>query len=116
VVFLPALCLAGAALVILQQVDQILTQIDPIVIQVLGREIARIDLLEILRLSGVAQSVGALVKNQAGTFLLLAFLAVIGLGGMLLIVWLLLIAGYNLLASSGRGLEVELQEKAAPGE
>src|SRR5437868_3891671 len=57
VMLCPALCLAGIAVQALQRINQAFAQIEPIDITVLGQPVARIDFLEILRLSAAAQTV-----------------------------------------------------------
>lgn len=107
----PALCLAVAAIQVLNRVSQALGQVEPFVISVFGEQIARIDFLELLRLSGTAETVERLAANQPLTFAMLA-LALTLLGAAVIVgVALLFSAGYNLLAALGGGLEVELESK-----
>ncbi len=104
----PALCLAGVAIQVLGRVSQAFGQVEPFVISVFGEEIARIDFLEILRLSGTAETVERLAANQPLTFATLALLLTLLGAAMLVGVALLFSVGYNLLAALGGGLEVEL--------
>jgi hypothetical protein len=110
VMLCPALCLALVAVQALQRVNQALARIEPLDINVLGNPIARIDFLEILRLSAAAQTIARLVSSLPLTFVLLTLL-LIAVGAVVLAVTLLLFsAGYNLLAAIGGGLQVDLQE------
>jgi hypothetical protein len=107
----PALCLAVAAVQVLQRVNQAFARIEPLDITVLGEPVARIDFLEILRLSDAAQVVGRLVATVPATLIILTLLLTL-LGAVVLAATLLLFsAGYNLLAAIGGGLEIELRER-----
>jgi hypothetical protein len=111
VMLCPALCMAMVLVQVLQRINQALVGITPIEITLLGQSIARIDLLEILRLSEAARTVARLMQSQPLTLaaLTLLFTAV---GALLLAVAVLLFSlGYNLLARAGGGLEVELREE-----
>ena len=99
----PALCLTVVAI-------QALQGIQPLDISVLGQPIARIDFLEILRLNGAAQTVSRLAGGLPLTFLLLLLLLTLVGAAMLAGALLLFSGGYNVLASVGGGLEVDLQE------
>lgn len=106
----PSLVLAGLAIAVLRQVNQAFQQVEPVTLTVLGQEIARIDFLEILRLSAAAQTVGRWVENAPVTFITLALLLLVAGAIVLAGISLLLVLGYNLLAANGWGLVVELQE------
>ena len=106
----PALCLAVVAIQALQRVNQAFQRIEPLDISVLGQPVARIDFLEILRLSGSAQTVAQLAGDLQLTFLLLLLALTLAGAAMLAGALLLFSGGYNVLASLGGGLEVELQE------
>lgn len=106
----PALCLTVVAIQALQRVNQALQGIQPLDISVLGQPIARIDFLEILRLNGAAQTVSRLAGGLPLTFLLLLLLLTLVGAAMLAGALLLFSGGYNVLASVGGGLEVDLQE------
>lgn len=106
----PALCLTVVAIQALQRINQAFQRIEPLDISVLGQPVARIDFLEILRLSGSAQIVAQLVGNLRLTFLLLLLLLTLAGAAILAVALLLFSGGYNLLASLGGGFEVELQE------
>jgi Transmembrane domain of unknown function (DUF3566) len=107
----PALCLAVAAVQVLQRVNQAFTRIEPLDITVLGQPVARIDFLEILRLSDAARAVGRLTATVPATLVILTLLLTL-LGAVVLAATLLLFsAGYNLLARIGGGLEIELRER-----
>ena len=105
----PALCLTVVAIQALQRINQAFQQIEPLDISVLGQPIARIDFLEILRLNGAAQVVSRLAGGLPLTFLLLLLLLTLAGAAVLAGVSLLFSGGYNVLASVGGGLEVELQ-------
>ena len=106
----PALCLTVVVIQALQRINQAFQRIEPLDISVLGQPVARIDFLEILRLSGSAQTVARLAGNLQLTFLLLLLLLTVAGAAILAGALLLFSGGYNLLASLGGGLEVELQE------
>jgi hypothetical protein len=108
VVLCPALCLAGVAVQVLGRVGQALGRVEPIDLSVFGQEIARIDVLEILRLSDAAQTVARLTENQPLTFAMLALLLTLLGAAVFVVVAVLFSIGYNLLATVGGGLEVEL--------
>jgi hypothetical protein len=106
----PALCLALVAVQILQRINQALVRIEPLDIAVLGQPIARIDFLELLRLSAAAQTIAQLAGSLPTTFTLAALLLT-AVGAVLVAAALLLFsAGYNVLASLAGGLVVELDE------
>jgi hypothetical protein len=104
----PALGLAWLAAQLIQRLSQALAQIEPLEIALLGQPIARIDLLEILRLSTVAQVLDRLAANLPMTFLMIAFVLMLLGAAALAVAVLLFSVGYNLLARLGGGLEVEL--------
>ena len=106
----PALCLTVVAIQALQRINQAFQRIEPLDISVLGQPIARLDFLEILRLNGAAQIVSRLTGSLLLTFLLLLLLLTLAGAAVLAAVSLLFSGGYNVLASVGGGLEVELQE------
>jgi transmembrane protein DUF3566 len=110
VLLCPALCMAGVVVQALQRVNQTLGGITPFEITLLGQSIARIDLLEILRLSDTARTVAQLTRSQPLTLVALTLLFT-AVGAVVLAVAVLLFSvGYNLLARAGGGLEVELGE------
>jgi len=111
VMLCPSLCLAALAVQVLQRVNQALSRIEPIDISVLGNTIARIDFLEILRLSDTARTVAQLTQSQRLTFVALTLAFVLAGAAVLAVAVLLFSAGYNLLARVGGGLEVELREE-----
>jgi hypothetical protein len=112
----PALCLTVAAIQVLQRINQAFQRIEPLDISVLGQPVARIDFLEILRLSGAAQTVARLAGSLPLTFLLLLLLLTFAGAVILAGALLLFSGGYNLLSSLGGGLEVELQESENRGQ
>lgn len=107
----PALCLAVVAVQVLQRVNQAFTRVEPLDIEVLGQPVARIDFLEILRLSDAAQTVGQLTGSLTATFIILLLVLTLIGSAVLMVVLLLFSVGYNVLATIGGGLEVDLQER-----
>jgi hypothetical protein len=105
----PALCLTVIAIQAIQRINQAFQRIEPLDISVLGQPVARIDFLEILRLSESAQNVARWSGNLQLTFLLLLLLLTVAGAGILAGALLLFSGGYNVLAALGGGLEVELQ-------
>jgi hypothetical protein len=101
---------------VLQRINQAFQRIEPLDISVLGQPVARIDFLEILRLSGAAQTVARLAGSLPLTFLLLLLLLTFAGAVILAGALLLFSGGYNLLSSLGGGLEVELQESENRGQ
>ncbi|NOK59689.1 MAG: hypothetical protein GFH27_549285n213 [Chloroflexi bacterium AL-W] len=111
VLLCPTLCVAGIFIQVLRQINQAITRVEPIELSMLGQEIASIDLLNVLRLSETAQTIGQLSDNVALTFtgmvvLLLLAGVIVGTGAMLLFS-----VGYNILASIGGGFVVDLRTK-----
>lgn len=111
VLLCPVLCVGGVSIQALRQINQAIIGVEPITLTVLGQEIANIDLLNVLRLSETAQTIGQLNENVALTFtgivvLLLLAGVIVGTGAMLLFS-----VGYNILASIGGGFVVELRPK-----
>ncbi|MSP14029.1 MAG: hypothetical protein EXR62_13875 [Chloroflexi bacterium] len=110
----PALCLAALAVQILLGANRALENVQPLTISLLGQNLARIDLLENLRLRDTAQTVAGLIANTTTTFILLVLLLVVTGGLLLTIIALLFAAGYNLLGLAGWGLTIELEEAHPP--
>ncbi|HEX5692270.1 MAG TPA: DUF3566 domain-containing protein [Roseiflexaceae bacterium] len=112
----PALCVAIVVVQVLQRVAQAFARIEPLDINVLGQPIARIDFLDLLRLSDTAGVVERLTNSAATTFLLAALLLTV-IGALLVAVALLLFSlGYNALASLTGGLEIDLDEQRMMGD
>ncbi len=109
----PALCVAGLSVLLLERLAQALAQIKPIILNVFGQELARIDLLQVLHLQSFAVMLAVYVGETLVTFVLLA--AVLALGGGLILMVTAVLVGltYNLVASLGGGLTVELRAERA---
>lgn len=104
----PALCLAGVAVQALRRISTALGQIQAFDISVLGQQIATIDLVALLGLSGAAQTTAQLTSRVGATFALFA-LALTLVGAAVFVGAALLVSlGYNLLARLAGGVEVEL--------
>ncbi|MBI3943972.1 MAG: hypothetical protein HY326_13220 [Chloroflexi bacterium] len=106
----PALCLATLGVQVLLGANRALQQVQPVTISLLGQNLARIDLLENLRLRDTAQTIAGLVADTTATFIFLALLLVLAGGLLVALIVLLFIAGYNLLGLAGWGLTIELEE------
>jgi hypothetical protein len=105
----PALCLSALVVLVVQALDAAFRAIQPIELRLGPALIARLDLLDALRLSRPAQAVAGLADRAPLTFLVLT---VLGLAAGILALSaaaLLLAAAYNLLAAHGHGLEVVLE-------
>jgi len=108
VVLGPALGLAGITVLLLQRLNQALIQITPFSFSLLGQELARIDVLDLLKLQYAAHAVGQAATHASATFLGLAGLLLVS-GTFLAVVGALLFAlAYNLIGRLGWGLKVEL--------
>ena len=106
---LPALTCAGFSVAALQRIYQTLQLVEPITLSLFGQNVARIDLLETLRLRSVEQSLGQWMATPLITVLLLTLILVL-LGSLLCVVIGGLVGwAYNLLAAAGWGLTLELQ-------
>ena len=106
----PALCMAAVVAQILLRVNQALVQVQPIDISVFGQQIAQIDILQTLRLNALAQGISRLTHSLPLTFVFVTLFFML-LGAVVLIgVAVLFSIGYNILASTGNGLEVEVHE------
>ena len=107
----PAIGLAWLAGQVLQRLNVALTQVEPFDISVFNQPIARIDVLETLRLRETAGTVGELVSNLGNTVLLLA-LALVAVGALAIALTVALFSlGYNLLAKIGGGIQVDLRSE-----
>ncbi len=106
----PALVLALLALVVLRWLDQTLGQVRPITLNLLGRDVLRIDLLEELGLLPLTQTIGPWVDDPTFTVLFLTVLLAL-IGGAVWTATLVLASlVYNLAARLGWGLAVDLDE------
>src|SRR5689334_2778942 len=85
----PALCVAIVVVQVLRRVAEAFARIEPLDINVLGQPIARIDFLDLLRLSDTASVVERLTSSAATTFILAALLLTV-IGALLVAVALLL--------------------------
>lgn len=106
----PALCLAVAAVQVLQRVGQAFGRIQTFDISVLGQTIATIDLVGLLGLRGAAQTTAQLTGNLVVTFALFAVVLTLVGAAIFAGVALLVSVGYNLLARVAGGVVVELDE------
>jgi hypothetical protein len=105
----PALGLAGLAVIAIQRLNQALLQLTPFSFGFLGQELARIDMLELLKLQDAAQVVGQAATHMPATFLgLAALLALVGTIGVIFAT-LLFVLAYNLIGRLGWGLSVDLR-------
>jgi hypothetical protein len=105
----PALGLAGLAVIAIQRLNQALVQLTPFSFSFLGQELARVDILELLKLQYAAQAVGQAATHAPATFLgLAALLALAGTLGVI-VVTLFLALAYNLIGRLGWGLSVDLR-------
>jgi hypothetical protein len=108
---IPAACLTALIGEALIQIQSIFESIEPVSISVLGQELARIDLLDLSGLQPVALQIANLVANLPVVLLNLFLLLVLAGGLLLLGLWLVVVAGYNLLGNRGLGMQVELEQK-----
>ena len=109
VVLGPALGLAGIAVLLLNRLSQALSQITPFSFNLLGQELARIDVLDLLKLQYAAHTVGQAAAHAQATFLGLAGLLLLT-GTLLMVIGALVFAlAYNLIGQLGWGLRVELR-------
>jgi hypothetical protein len=106
----PALCLSALVVLAVQALDAAFRAIQPIELRLGPTSIARLDLLDALRLSGPAQAVAGLADRAPQTFLVLTLLG-LAAGILALTAALLLAVAYNLLAARGHGLEVVLERR-----
>jgi hypothetical protein len=110
VAFLPALCLAGLGVFILQSVNQAFEQVKPLTLSVLGQEVLRIDFLNVLQLQPLAQAIQPWAQNSMFTFVVLTVLLLLVGGILWMLTGLLVSVIYNLIARLGWGLTVDLVE------
>ena len=111
VALVPAIVFAGISAYVLDRISKLFTSIQPISLTILGQEILHLDLLSSLGLRGTAQTVSQLAADLPVTFILFSLLFLV-LGSLLFaFTWVLASVSYNLLASMGGGLEVDLLEE-----
>ncbi len=108
----PALCFAGLSVALLQRLSETLAQIKPITFSVFGQELGRLDFLQILHLQSIATALSVYLHDTTLAFILLAAILALG-GGVILMVTMMLVGlTYNLVASAGGGLTVELRQES----
>jgi hypothetical protein len=105
----PSLVVSWLAVGVLRRVNDALGQITPYEVSVLGQTIARLDLLQLLGLTGLVQSVGRLAGGGLGTFLTIAALLTLAGAAIVIITLLSFCLCYNLLAAAVGGLTLELE-------
>ena len=116
VAFLPAVCLAGLGVFIVQGVNQAFEQVKPLTLSILGQEVLRIDLLNVLQLQPLAQAIHPWAQNSMFTFVVLTGLALL-LGSILwMLTGLMVCVIYNLIARLGWGLGMDLVEASRSGD
>ena len=111
VALLPALCLAGVAVQVLRRVSAAFGQIQAFNIEVLGQNIATIDLVALLGLSNAAQTTAQLSSRIGVTFVIFALVLTLAGAAILAGAALLVTVGYNLMAGLLGGIEVDLRER-----
>jgi Transmembrane domain of unknown function (DUF3566) len=109
---LPALALAGLAMLALRGAADAFGQVQTYEITVLGQSIASIDVLALLGLSDEAGRVGDLAGQGWGLFATLALALTLVGGAMAAVTAVMISLCYNLLAALTGGLAVELRESA----
>ncbi len=113
----PSLLLAWFVVFVAQTIHQAFAQIKPLDASLLGQQVLHLDFLQVLQLQALAEIVATLAQNPVLTFVSTAFLAVL-IGGLLwMLIALMIGLVYNLIASVGWGLvlEVERTHKATAG-
>lgn len=113
----PSLLLAWLVVFMAQSVHQAFAQIKPLNMSLLGQQVLHLDFLQLLQLQALAEMAATLAQNPVLTFVSIAFLAVL-IGGLLwMLIALMIGLVYNLIASAGWGLALELEpiNKATAG-
>ncbi len=113
----PSLLLAWLVIFVAQSVHQAFAQIKPLNMSLLGQQVLHLDFLQLLQLQALAEMAATLAQNPVLTFVSIAFLAVL-IGGLLwMLIALMIGLVYNLIASAGWGLALELEpiNKATAG-
>ncbi len=113
----PSLLLAWLVVFVVQSIHQAFAQIKPLNASVFGQQVLHLDFLQLLQLQALAEIVATLAQNPVLTFVSTAFVAVL-IGGLLwMLIALMIGLVYNLIASVGWGLALELEptNKAAAG-
>ena len=110
VALLPAVLVAGVTVLTMQKVSEALQQVKPFTFEILGQQVAQLDLINMLQLQPVQQTIQPWVQTPWLTFFTLA-LGLILIGGFF---WMFtgVMAGmvYNGMAQLGLGLCVDLVE------
>lgn len=108
IALLPALMIAGAGVIVIQKINDTLAQVKPFSIDLLGQHLMQVDLINLLQLQPVHQTLQPWAQTPWLTFFTLT-VALLLVGGFL---WMFtgLMAGifYNILARLGLGLMVDM--------
>jgi hypothetical protein len=105
----PSLALAWVAMLALRRVNDALGQITPYELSLLGQTVARLDLIQLLGLTSLVQSVGRLAGGGWATFLTLAALLTLAGAAIVVVTLLAFCLCYNLLARAVGGIKLELE-------
>ena len=105
----PSLIVSWLAVGVLRRVNDALGQISPYDVSVLGQTIARLDLLQLLGLTGLVQSIARLASGGWGTFFTIAALLTLAGAAIVVVTLLAFCLCYNLLAAAVGGLSLELE-------
>ncbi|MBI5029981.1 MAG: hypothetical protein HZB51_05595 [Chloroflexi bacterium] len=110
IVLVPAMIVAGAGVIAIEKINEALAQVKPFSIDLLGQQLMRVDLINLLQLQPVQQTIQPWAETPWLTFLTLT-LGLLLVGGFL---WMFtgLMAGmlYNIIARLGLGLMVDMVE------
>jgi hypothetical protein len=105
----PSLTLAWLALAALRRINEALGQVAPYELSVLGQTIARLDLLQMLGLTELVQSVARLAGGGWATFFTLAAILTLAGAAIVVVTLLAFCLCYNLLAAAIGGIALELE-------
>lgn len=111
VALIPALCSAWLAVAVLQRVYEAFLQVKPFDVNLLGRDVLRIDFLDALRLTPVKATIQPWVENPVQTLAALTLVLMLAGGVLWMLTWLLAGGMYNLIAALGGGITVDLVER-----